>query len=140
MLAAANEAASQINVGDMESRIQAQLQAKIDAGASQSDLLAEVSAEDVVVNTPGQMPVPTNPVLPVSPFQGGSASGPKNLASDVSVPTPTKMPVPTNPILPASPFQGGPATGPSNLNQDVSVHTPSQMPVPTNPVLPVSPF
>ena len=42
---AANEAASQINVGDIEASIQEKLQARIEAGASKNDLLAAESEE-----------------------------------------------------------------------------------------------
>jgi len=42
MLAAANEAASQIKMDDLEANISASLQAKIAGGASQSQLMAEV--------------------------------------------------------------------------------------------------
>ena len=39
MLAAANNAASEINMSEMEANIQASLQAKLDAGASKNELL-----------------------------------------------------------------------------------------------------
>ena len=45
MLAAANDAAGQINMGDMEAQIQANLQAKIDAGASKNDILSQMDTE-----------------------------------------------------------------------------------------------
>ena len=49
MLAAANEAAAQINVNELEANIQANLQAKIEAGAKTSDLVA-LSADDIPAN------------------------------------------------------------------------------------------
>jgi hypothetical protein len=55
MLAAANEAASQINMSEMEQNIQASLQAKIEAGASRSEMLAEMNNEDLMSQV--QMPV-----------------------------------------------------------------------------------
>jgi len=41
MLAAANEAATQINMSEMEANIQANLQAQMQSGMSKSDLLAQ---------------------------------------------------------------------------------------------------
>jgi len=43
MLAAANDAAGTINMGDMEAEIQANLQAKIAAGASKNDILSQMN-------------------------------------------------------------------------------------------------
>lgn len=50
MLAAANNAASEINMSEMEANIQASLQAKLDAGASKNELL--LSAGTVVEDSP----------------------------------------------------------------------------------------
>ena len=47
MLTAANDAASTINMAEMEANIQANLQAKIDAGASKAEILAGAGAEDL---------------------------------------------------------------------------------------------
>lgn len=44
MLAAANSAASNINVADLESTIQAQLQAKLDSGATKAELLSQMNS------------------------------------------------------------------------------------------------
>lgn len=46
MLTAANDAASSINMAEMEANIQANLQAQINAGASKADLLAGAGSED----------------------------------------------------------------------------------------------
>ena len=46
MLAAANAAATNINVGELESNIQAQLQARLDSGASKADILSSLSSGD----------------------------------------------------------------------------------------------
>ena len=46
MLAAANAAATNINVGELESNIQAQLQARLDSGASKADILSSLSTGD----------------------------------------------------------------------------------------------
>ena len=57
MLAAANDAAAGINMGDMEAQIQANIQAKIDSGASKNDILASMNTEEVNVQAapPQQM-------------------------------------------------------------------------------------
>jgi len=47
MLDAANDAASSINMAEMEATIQANLQAKIDAGASKAEILAGAGSEDL---------------------------------------------------------------------------------------------
>jgi len=47
MLTAANDAASSINMAEMEATIQANLQAKIDAGASKAEILAGAGSEDL---------------------------------------------------------------------------------------------
>lgn len=47
MLNAANDAASSINMAEMEATIQANLQAKIDAGASKAEILAGAGSEDL---------------------------------------------------------------------------------------------
>lgn len=47
MMAAANDAASSINIGDLEANIQANLQAKIASGASQAELMAAAQMEDM---------------------------------------------------------------------------------------------
>lgn len=47
MLTAANDAASTINMAEMEANIQANLQAKIDAGASKAEILAGAGSEDL---------------------------------------------------------------------------------------------
>ena len=47
MLTAANDAASSINMAEMEANIQANLQAKIDAGASKAEILAGAGTEDL---------------------------------------------------------------------------------------------
>jgi hypothetical protein len=47
MLSAANDAASTINMAEMEANIQANLQAKIDAGASKAEILAGAGSEDL---------------------------------------------------------------------------------------------
>ena len=47
MLAAANNAASEINMNEMEANIQASLQAKLDAGASKNELLMSAGNDDV---------------------------------------------------------------------------------------------
>lgn len=47
MLNAANDAASSINMAEMEATIQANLQAKIDAGASKAEILAGAGTEDL---------------------------------------------------------------------------------------------
>lgn len=51
MLAAANNAASEINMSEMEANIQASLQAKLDAGASKNELLQSAGSEDIPTNT-----------------------------------------------------------------------------------------
>lgn len=56
MLAAANDAAGTINMGDMEAEIQANLQAKIAAGASKNDILSQMNSEELAI--------PTEPVAP----------------------------------------------------------------------------
>ena len=63
---------------------------------------------------------PTNPVLPVSPFQGASPQGAASFNRDVVVPTPSQPKAPTNPVLPVSPFQGAPAQGAASLGQSSS--------------------
>ena len=57
MFAAANDAAAGINMGDMEAQIQANIQAKIDSGASKNDILASMNTEEVNVQAapPQQM-------------------------------------------------------------------------------------
>lgn len=50
MLAAANNAASEINMSEMEANIQASLQAKLDAGASKNELLQSVGTEEAPAN------------------------------------------------------------------------------------------
>lgn len=47
MLTAANDAATSINMAEMEATIQANLQAKIDAGASKAEILAGAGSEDL---------------------------------------------------------------------------------------------
>lgn len=47
MLSAANDAASSINMAEMEANIQANLQAKIDAGASKAEILAGAGQDDL---------------------------------------------------------------------------------------------
>jgi len=47
MLSAANDAASTINMAEMEANIQANLQAKIDAGASKAEILAGAGSDDL---------------------------------------------------------------------------------------------
>ena len=49
MLTAANDAASSINMAEMEATIQANLEAQIHAGASKADLLAGAGADDISV-------------------------------------------------------------------------------------------
>lgn len=49
MLSAANDAASSINMAEMEASIQANLQAKIDAGASKAEILAGAGNDDISV-------------------------------------------------------------------------------------------
>ena len=49
MLTAANDAASQINMAEMEASIQANLQAQINAGASKADLLSGAGQEDLSI-------------------------------------------------------------------------------------------
>jgi len=49
MLTAANDAASSINMSEIEANIQANLQAKLDSGASKAELLAGAGAEDLTV-------------------------------------------------------------------------------------------
>lgn len=51
MLAAANAAATNINVGELESNIQAQLQARLDSGASKADILNSLSGDDAMAQT-----------------------------------------------------------------------------------------
>lgn len=51
MLTAANDAASSINMAEMEATIQANLEAQIHAGASKADLLAGAGADDISVPT-----------------------------------------------------------------------------------------
>lgn len=53
MLAAANNAASEINMSEMEANIQASLQAKLDAGASKNELLmsAGTAPEEAPTNS-----------------------------------------------------------------------------------------
>ena len=51
MLTAANDAASTINMAEMEATIQANLQAKIDAGASKAEILAGAGTEDLAAST-----------------------------------------------------------------------------------------
>lgn len=51
MLAAANAAATNINVGELESNIQAQLQARLDSGASKADILSSLSGDDAMAQT-----------------------------------------------------------------------------------------
>lgn len=51
MLTAANDAASSINMAEMEANIQANLQAKIDAGASKAEILAGAGSEDLAAPT-----------------------------------------------------------------------------------------
>jgi hypothetical protein len=48
MLAAANDAASNINMGEMEATIQAQLQAKLNSGMSKSELIASAGNEELI--------------------------------------------------------------------------------------------
>lgn len=49
MLAAANNAASEINMNEIEANIQANLQAKMDAGATKEELLASVGQADMAI-------------------------------------------------------------------------------------------
>ena len=49
MLTAANDAASSINMAEMEANIQANLQAKIDAGASKAEIMAGAGTEDLSI-------------------------------------------------------------------------------------------
>ena len=55
MLAAANDAATQINMNEMEANLQATLQAKLEAGASKSELLAASETQDLSgISAPAQ--------------------------------------------------------------------------------------
>jgi hypothetical protein len=47
MLSAADAASNGINMQDMEASIQASLQAKIEAGASKSEIMAQVGTEEL---------------------------------------------------------------------------------------------
>lgn len=49
MLTAANDAASSINMAEMEANIQANLQAQINAGASKAEILAGAGSEDLAM-------------------------------------------------------------------------------------------
>lgn len=51
MVNAANDAASSINMADLEANIQASLQAKIDAGASRAEIMANAGNEDLSAGT-----------------------------------------------------------------------------------------
>lgn len=64
MLSAANDAASSINMAEMEANIQANLQAQINAGASKADLLAGAGSED--------LSMPANSAFAMSSMQSGS--------------------------------------------------------------------
>jgi hypothetical protein len=88
MLAAANEAASQINMSEMEQNIQASLQAKIEAGASRSEMLAEMNNEDLMSQV--QMPVAAPAFTPQSLIQ--SVKTPCSMSRRESVPVVTGVP------------------------------------------------
>ena len=63
MLSAANDAASSINMAEMEANIQANLQAQINAGASKADLLAGAGSDD--------LSMPANSAFAMSSMQSG---------------------------------------------------------------------
>lgn len=55
LMAATNEAASDINVGDMEAQIEASLKAQMGAGASKADILQSMGQTD---STNVELPAP----------------------------------------------------------------------------------
>lgn len=75
MLTAANDAASSINMAEMEATIQANLQAKIDAGASKAEILAGAGTEDLAA--------PANSLAVGTSIQGGQGALASSVVSKV---------------------------------------------------------
>lgn len=75
MLTAANDAASSINMAEMEANIQANLQAQINAGASKADLLAGAGSDD--------LSMPASSAFAMSSMQAGSLPAANSVVNKV---------------------------------------------------------
>ena len=93
MLNAANDAASSINMAEMEANIQANLQAKIDAGASKAEILAGAGSED--------LSAPANSLALGTAVTGGAQS---TIASSVVSKVLASHNIATKPAIAATPI------------------------------------